>query len=235
MAGHNVLQVQLHYKLNMTYTELVQKIRDYTEVDANVFTSTIVNGFILDAEWRIQRDVDSDNNRAYATATIIAAQSYVSVPTITDQTLIIREAQIIPSGVYTGPNAVVEYRDTGFINEYNASNTQGLPKYFSYWDENTIVLAPIPDLTYTMQLNYTLKPAGLSSNVATTYLSQQFPSGLLYACLVEAYGFLKGPADMIQFYEQKYQSALQGFSIEQMGRRRRDEYQEGSPQIQKQG
>jgi hypothetical protein len=219
----------------MTYTELVQKIRDYTEVDANVFTSTIVNGFILDAEWRIQRDVDSDNNRAYATASIIAGQQYVSTPLLTDQTLIIREAQIIPGGAYTGPNAVVEYRDTGFINEYNSTNAQGLPKYFSYWDEQTIVLAPIPDLTYTMQLNYILKPAGLSVSNTTTYLSNQFPTGLLYACLVEAYGFLKGPADMIQFYEQKYQSVLQGFSIEQMGRRRRDEFQEGSPQIQKQG
>jgi hypothetical protein len=154
---------------------------------------------------------------------------------LTDQTLIIREAQIIPGGAYTGPNAVVEYRDTGFINEYNSTNAQGLPKYFSYWDEQTIVLAPIPDLTYTMQLNYILKPAGLSVSNTTTYLSNQFPTGLLYACLVEAYGFLKGPADMIQFYEQKYQSVLQGFSIEQMGRRRRDEFQEGSPQIQKQG
>ena len=223
----------------MTYAELVQKIRDYTEVDANVFTSTIVNGFILDAEYRILREVDSDNNREYVTATIIAGQSYVSTPLLTDQTLIIREAQIIPSPtapfVYTGPNAVVEYRDTGFINEYNSTNAQGLPKYFSYWDEQKIVLAPIPDLTYTMQLNYILKPAGLSVSNTTTYLSNQFPTGLLYACLVEAYGFLKGPADMIQFYEQKYQSVLQGFSIEQMGRRRRDEFQEGSPQIQKQG
>ena len=219
----------------MTYAELVQKIRDYTEVDANVFTSTIVNGFILDAEYRILREVDSDNNREYATATIIAGQPYVSVPISPDKLLIIREAQIIPSAVYTGPNAVIEYRDTGFINEYNSTNAQGLPKYFSYWDAGQLVLAPIPNLTYTMQLNYILKPAGLSANNTTTYLSQQFPSGLLYACLVEAYGFLKGPADMIQFYEQKYQSALQGFSIEQMGRRRRDEFQEGSPQIQKQG
>jgi hypothetical protein len=106
----------------MTYAELVTKIRDYTEVDSNVFTATIVNGFILDAEWRIQRDVDSDNNRKYATATIIAAQPYVSTPLINrSQTLIIREAQIIPGGAnYTGPNAVVEYRDTGFINEYNS-------------------------------------------------------------------------------------------------------------------
>jgi len=219
----------------MTYAELVQKIRDYTEVDANVFTSTIVNGFILDAEFRILREVDSDNNRKYATASVIAAQPYVSTPLLTDQTLIIREAKIIPSGAYTGPNAVVEYRDTGFINEYNASNAQGLPKYFSYWDEDTIVVAPIPDLTYTMQINYILKPTGLSASNTTSYLSNQFPTGLLYACLVEAYGFLKGPADMIQFYEQKYQSVLQGFSIEQMGRRRRDEFQEGSPQIQKQG
>jgi len=219
----------------MTYAELTAKIRNYTEVDSNVFTQSIIDGFILDSEWRIQRDVDSDNNRKYVTATIIAGQSYVSTPTITDQTLIIREAQIIPGGAYTGPNAVVEYRDTGFINEYNSTNAQGLPKYFSYWDENEIVLAPIPDLTYTMQLNYILKPAGLSASNTTTYLSNQFPTGLLYACLVEAYGFLKGPADMIQFYEQKYQSVLQGFSIEQMGRRRRDEYQEGSPQIQKQG
>mgnify|MGYP000562795874 CR=1 FL=1 len=219
----------------MTYAELVQKIRDYTEVDSNVFTQSIIDGFILDAEYRILREVDSDNNRKYATATVVASQAYVNTPsTGTDQTLIIREAQIIPSAVYTGPNAVVEYRDTGFINEYNSTNATGLPKYFSYWDEQNIVLAPIPNLTYTMQLNYTLKPAGLSVSNTTTYLSQQFPSGLLYACLVEAYGFLKGPADMIQFYEQKYQSALQGFSIEQMGRRRRDEFQEGSPQIQKQ-
>ena len=185
----------------MTYAELTAKIRNYTEVDSNVFTQSIIDGFILDSEYRILRDVDSDNNRKYATATVVASQAYVSTPsTGTDQTLIIREAQIIPSGVYTGPNAVVEYRDTGFINEYNASNATGLPKYFSYWDEDTIVVAPIPDLTYTMQLNYILKPTGLSSSNTTSYLSNQFPTGLLYACLVEAYGFLKGPADICLLY-----------------------------------
>ena len=220
----------------MTYAELVQKIRDYTEVDANVFTATIVNGFILDAEFRVLRDVDSDNNREEATATIVAGNKFVNTPfPNTGGVLIVQEAYILPNSVYTGDVAPIEYRDLGFINEYNASLTQSLPKYFSYYDDDTLVLAPIPNLNYEMQLNYILKPAGLSSNNTTTYLSLQFPTGLLYACLVEAYGFLKGPADMIQFYEQKYQTALQGFSIEQMGRRRRDEFQEGSPSIQKQG
>jgi len=84
-----------------------------------------------------------------------------------------------------------------------------------------------------MQINYILKPSGLSGSNTETYLSKEFPNGLLYACLVEAYGFLKGPADMIQFYEGKYQQALQGFTVEQMGRRRRDEYQSGSPRLPK--
>ena len=219
----------------MTYAELVQKIRDYTEVDENVFTATIVNGFLSDAEFRILRDVDSDNNRQYAQADIVNGQRYVNTPLINDQTLIIRSAQITNStgGADNSNRSFLEYRDVNFISEYNPEGTQGLPKYYSYWDENTIVIAPTPDQNYNMQLNYILKPTGLSSTNTTTYLSSEFPNGLLYACLVEAYGFLKGPADMIQFYEGKYKQALEGFSVEQMGRRRRDEYQSGVPRLGK--
>ena len=221
----------------MTYAELIQKIRDYCEVDSNVFTATILDGFILDAEERILREIDSDNNRAYATASIVAGQRYVNTPLVTNQTLIIRSAQIIDSDGVGNPTnrTFVEYRDTSYISEYNPKEAQCVPKYFSYWDEDTIVVAPTPDQNYTMQINYILKPTGLSSSNTTTYLSLNFPNGLLYACLVEAYGFLKGPADMIQYYEGKYQAAAKGFSIEQMVRRRRDEFQEGSPRIQKQG
>ena len=220
----------------MTYSELVQKIRDYCEVDANVFTSTIVDGFLLDAEFRILRDVDSDNNRQYAQADIVAGQRYVNTPLINDQTLVIRSAQITNStgGADNSSRSFLEYRDTSFMSEYDPTGVQGLPKYYSYWDENTIVVAPTPDINYNMQINYILKPEGLSSTNTTTYLSTEFPNGLTYACLVEAFGFLKGPADMIQYYEGKYKQALEGFTVEQMGRRRRDEYDSGSPRLPKQ-
>jgi len=220
----------------MTYAELVTKIRDYCEVDANVFTSTIVDGFISDAEFRILREIDSDNNRQYAQADIIAGQRYVNTPLISDETLVIRSAQITNStgGADNSSRSFLEYRDTSFISEYNSDGSQGLPKYYSYWDENTIVLAPTPDQNYNMQINYILKPTGLSSSNTETYLSKEFPNGLLYACLVEAFGFLKGPMDMIQYYEKRYSESAQGFSIEQMGRRRRDEYQDGSPRIRQQ-
>ena len=217
----------------MTYTELVDKIRNYTEVDANVFTSTIVNGFIEDAEFRILRDIDSDNNRRYDTANLIVNDRFIGRPA---GLLVVRSAQIVDSQGSSQPNnrEFLQYRDTSFMSEFNPTEDTGVPKYYSLWDESTIVVAPTPDATYTIQLNYILKDESLSSTNTTTYISQNFPNGLLYACLVEAYGFLKGPQDLLQLYEQKYKQVVEGFSIEQMGRRRRDEYQAGVPRIGKQ-
>jgi len=211
----------------MTYAELVQKIRDYTEVDSNVLTSTIVNGFIEDAELRIFREVDSDNNRRYATANLVNNQRFIDLP---DNALIVRSAQIVDGGSGSTRN-FLEYRDTSFMSEFNSTGVTGEPKYYGMWDNNTIVLAPTPNSTYQIQLNYILKDPGLSSTNTETYLSKYFPNGLLYACLVEAFSFLKGPNDLLQLYEGKYKQVVEGFSIEQMGRRRRDEYQSGVPRV----
>ena len=216
----------------MTYAELKQKIIDYTEVSSTVLTDIILNGIIEDAEFRIFRDVDSDNNRRYATANLVVNTRFIQTP---DNALIIRSAQIIDSdGTASANNRdFLQWRDTSFMSEFNNLETTGVPKYHSWWDKNHLVFAPTPDATYTIQLNYILKDAGLSSTNTTTYLSLNFPNGLLYACLVEAYGFLKGPQDLLQLYEQKYKQVVEGFSIEQMGRRRRDEYQSGVPRIGK--
>ena len=216
----------------MTYAELVDKIRNYTEVTSTVLTDPIVNGFIEDAEWRILREVDMDANRRYKTAQFITSTRFIDVPA---DALIIRSAQITDSsGVGASTNRdFLQYRDTSFMSEFNNLGVQGTPKYYSNWDENTIVVAPTPDQTYTIQLNYILKDPGLSSTNTTTYLSLYFPNGLLYACLIEAFSFLKGPNDLLQLYEGKYKQVVEGFSIEQMGRRRRDEYQSGVPRIGK--
>ncbi len=214
----------------MTYAELVQKIRDYTEVSSNVLTDSITNDIIRDAELRIMRDVDVDANKRYVTAQVISGTRFIDTP---QNTLVIRSAQIVDSdGVGASDNReFLQWRDSSFMSEFNPTNAQGVPKYYSWWDNDTIVLAPTPNATYTIQLNYILKPETLSSTNTQTYVSQQFPNGLLYACLVEAFSFLKGPNDLLQLYEGKYKQVLEGFSIEQMGRRRRDEYQSGVPRV----
>jgi hypothetical protein len=187
----------------MTYAELVQKIRDYTEVSNTVLTDSIVNDIIRDAELRIMRDVDVDANKRYVTAQVIAGTRFIDTPV---DTLIIRSAQIVDSdGVGAADNReFLQWRDSSFMSEFNPTNAQGVPKYYSWWDNDTIVLAPTPNATYTIQLNYILKPETLSSTNTTTYISQNFPNGLLYACLVEAFSFLKGPNDLLQLYEGNY-------------------------------
>jgi len=156
----------------MTYDELKTKIRDYTEIGANVFTDTILNGFIEDAEFRILREVDSDNNRRYVSANLIAGTRFIDTPT---DLLVIRSAQIVDSELADGDTNqnrdFLQFRDTSFMSEFNPTAVQGVPKYYSNWDETRIVVAPTPDQTYTIQLNYILKPTGLSSTNTTSYLS----------------------------------------------------------------
>jgi hypothetical protein len=96
------------------------------------------------------------------------------------------------------------------------------------------VVAPTPNATFEITLAYTKQPDSITvttgatpPSTSGTYVSNKYQDLLLYGCLVEAYGYLKGPADMLQYYTQAYQKALQSYAIEQQGRRRRDEYQDG--------
>ena len=210
-----------------TYSELVTQIRDYTETTSDVLTDTIVNDFIEHAEKRIFREVDLDIFRSYQFATLTAGNPFVSLPGAnTDNIAFVRSAQI-----YTAASPTREYlqqKDISFMNEYWPNrDTQGKPKYYANWDQDTLYLAPTPNSAYNIELALNKQPTGLSSSNTTTWVSTNAPKVILYATLCEAFRFLKGPDNMLQYYEQGYQQALQGLQTEQNGRRRRDEYYDG--------
>ena len=218
----------------MTYAELVQKIRDYTEVGSEVLTSTIVNGFIRDAEFKIFREADADYAREYATSTFTANNKYLALPNATGVSSSERRALIVRSVVATNSSSVqvsLEPRDDTFITEYNSTGATGFPKYYATFRENAIEVAPTPSSAFVVELDYIYTPDGLSVTNTETYISVNAPELLLYACLVEAFAYLKGPMDMYKLYQEKYNMALQGFTLEQTGRRRRDEYQDGTLRI----
>ena len=117
------------------------------------------------------------------------------------------------------------------MNEYRSDRTAtGLPKYYANWDNDTIILAPAPNAAYTIELAYNALPTGLSSSTTTTWVSNNMPTLLLYACLAEAFKFLKNP-NMASMYTQSYQELLTPLAAEQIGRRRRDEYKDGVVRI----
>ena len=207
-----------------TYSNLKTDIRNYTEVDSNVLSDSVLTTIVKNAENRIYRDTDSDDDRFYATSHLQSGNRYVTIPS---DLRFIRYAQLTDS---SGNQVYLEQRDTSFMAEYyDTPGTQsGLPKYYANWDANYWVVAPTPDSTYLITLAYNKQPDSITtSDSATTYVSNKYQDLLLYASLVETYGYLKGPADMLQYYEQAYQRASQTYSIEQQGRRRRDEYDDG--------
>ena len=209
-----------------TLTNLQDDIRNYTEVDDSVLNTGILNTIIKNAENRIYREVDSDDNRFYATSNLAAGSRYVTIPS---DLRFIRYVQLTDSN---GKQTFLDKRDTSFMAEYyNTPGTaSGIPKYYANWDANYWVVAPTPDTTYAITLAYTKQPDSITASPGSTqgtYTSNKYQDLLLYSCLVEAYGYLKGPADLIQYYEQSYRRAAKSYSIEQEGRRRRDEWQDG--------
>jgi hypothetical protein len=94
-----------------------------------------------------------------------------------------------------------------------------------------MMVAPVPDANYAFKVHFNAKPTSLVTNTSGTSISRYFPAGLLYACLIEAYGFLKGPMDMLTLYENRYKQELEKFAAEQIGRRRRDDYTDGTIRI----
>ena len=210
-----------------TLTNLQDDIKSYTEVDSTVFTEAVLNRFIQNAEERIYRSFDADMERHYATSTTIIGNRYVTIPA---DLRVIRYVQLKDS---SGNQVYLEQRDPSYIATYydtpgTASST--LPKYYAIWDENYWVIAPTPNAAYEITLAYNKNPTSLtdaSVSATGTYLSNKYQDLLLYACLVNAYAYLKGPQDMLQYYQAAYKEALETYATEQIGRRRRNEYNDG--------
>jgi len=207
----------------MNYTELLSNVRNYTEVGSDVLTDAILNVFIINTENKVQKQLDLDAFRKFATSSFTIGSPFITLP---DDFDLERGVQIVDNT--TKDRIWAEQRDTTFIDEYNVDriNNTGKPIYYANWDQNTFIFAPTPNATYTVELWYNKIPDRLSSSNTTTWLSTNAPEILIYGVVAEAFSYLKNPT-FVQLYDQKYSQAVQGLSVTQMGRKRRDEYADG--------
>ena len=239
-----------------TYTTLKAAILNYTETDANVLTTTIVDQFIENAEFRIFYDVPSDNNRFVSEGNLAVDDNTINVAGLGTKgntgTVFVRGVEVFNStSASTGPGTWLIKKDQTYLSEYvdRLTGTEGgqpdqdvtgFPKYYAMFGGATgtssttsggLYLAPTPDANYMHRIYYDMVPQSLVTKTSGTYISQYFPQGLLYATLTEAFGYLKGPMDMLTLYENKYKQELQKFAGVQIGRRRRDDYTDGTVRI----
>ena len=135
----------------ISFSNFLTQVRNYTEVDSNVLSDTIIGQFIRNVELDVAGKVDYDDTRKYATSAFTSGKRFLVTPS---DFLVIRSLQVFSTtSISTGDRTFMEKRDTSFITEYNGTGATGVPKYYANWDESSIVVAPTPNANYAVQLN----------------------------------------------------------------------------------
>lgn len=185
----------------LTYTQLYTAIQNYTQVNEPTFNDNIPN-FVQNTELLVDNTVQLPAFRRNVTGQATELFQYLNLPS--DFLSVFSLAVINPSGDY-------EYlltKDVNYVREaFPYPTAVGQPQYYALFSSTAILLGPTPDQSYNMELHYYAAPTSIV-DAGTSWLGQNFPSVLLWGALTEAAIFLKGEADMIQNYQQKYSEAM---------------------------
>lgn len=214
----------------MNYTELKQAIQDYTDSQEPTFVANIPL-FVRQTEERITRSVMIPELRKNVTTTIVAGGKYVARPT---DFLSVFSIAIIDSN---GDYSYLIDKDVNFMREaYPSGSAQGVPKYYAQFDGDgpvsaygNFIIGPAPNATYTVELHYFYEPPSIV-DTGTSWLGDNAESALLYGCLVEAYTYLKGDADLMQQYDKRYMDAMANLGLIDV-RSKRDDYRDGQMRV----
>jgi hypothetical protein len=191
----------------MNYAELVSAIKGYAENDfpatAGSFTSTNqLNTFIEQAEQRIYNSIQFPAIRKNVTGTTTSGNKYLATPV---DFLASYSIAVIDG---TGNYEFLLNKDVNFIRAaYPSPTDSGTPAYYALFDENTFILGPTPNASYTMELHYYYYPASIVA-AGTSWLGDNFDSVLLYGALLEAAAFMKSDMDTMKNYTDRYNEAL---------------------------
>ena len=209
----------------LTYSTLVQAIKDYTDNAETVFVSQI-DRFISNAEQRILFEVQLPVFRKNQQGTLNESNKYLALP---NDFLAPFSLSVVSSNTYY----FLLNKDVNFIQESYPDTTEtGRPKFYAIFDDTNLIVAPMPDTAYTMEFHYFYAPTGLSSSNTTTWLGTNAYDALLYAALVEAYIFMKGDAELLSYYQGRYQETLPRLKNLGEGRDRKDVYRSGQLRVQ---
>ena len=213
--------------MSYTLTTLKQAIQDYTENSETTFVNNLDN-IIKNTEERILKLVDLDYFRANANANLTTGNKYLSTPVDYLSSF---------SFAYTnsaGDQVFLLQKDVNFVQEFWPDDTEtGLPKYYAQFDIDNFIVAPTPNDNFNVELHYFYRPASITSSAGTSWLGENAPDVLLYGCLVEAYTFMKGDADMMNMYAQRFTEALSRLKNYGEGLENTDAYRTGLVTVRK--
>jgi hypothetical protein len=183
--------------MSFTYDQLKQAIQDYTENSETTFVANLPL-FIRASEERILKNVQLDLFRRNQTAHLTKANPYLNCPSDF-------LAPFSLSYILSGSKEFIEFKDVSFVQTYS------------------------PNANLDVELHYLYRPTSITAGAGsgTTWISLNGELALLYGSLVEAYIFMKGEADVMQQYNQRFEEAMIGLKMLGEAKETTQEYRVG--------
>ena len=193
----------------MNYTQLTASIKAYAENDfpqavgaGGLTSAEQIARFVQQAEQRIYNSIQFPALRKNVTGSSTVNNKYLATPV--DWLATFSLARINADGSY-------EYllnKDVNFIREaFPFPAVSGAPTHYAIFDENTFILGPTPDASYSMELHYFYYPTSITT-AGTSWLGDNLDSLLLYGSLLEAASFMKSDPDTVKNYMERYNEAF---------------------------
>jgi len=214
----------------MNYTQLTASIKAYCENDfpqavgaGGLTSAEQIARFVQQAEQRIYNSIQFPALRKNVTGNATASNKYLATPV--DWLATFSLARINADGSY-------EYllnKDVNFIREaFPFPAVSGAPTHYAIFDENTFILGPTPDASYSMELHYFYYPQSIVT-AGTSWLGDNLDSLLFYGSLLEAAAFMKSEPDTVKNYMERYNEAFMMGKQLGEGKDRQDMYR--TPQV----
>ena len=202
----------------MTYAELIANIQDICE---NTFTADKLAMFVQQSEQKIYNAVEFPALRKNEVGSTTADVPYLTAP---DDYIYPHSMAVIDG---TGKYFYLLQKDVNFIRDaYPNPATTGQPKHYALFDEDSFILGPTPDTSYSVELHYGHYPESIVT-AGTTWLGDFFDSALLNGSLVEALRFMKGEQDLVSMYDKMYMESLTILKNLTDGKLEQDSYRAG--------
>ena len=212
----------------MNYTQLTASIKAYCENDfpqavgaGGLTSAEQIARFVQQAEQRIYNSIQFPALRKNVTGNATASNKYLATPV--DWLATYSLARINADGSY-------EYllnKDVNYIREaFPFPAVSGAPTHYAIFDDNTFILGPTPDASYSMELHYFYYPESITT-AGTSWLGNNLDSLLLYGSLLEAAAYMKSEADTMKNYMERYNEAFAMGKQLGDGKDRQDAYRSG--------
>jgi len=189
-----------------TYDNLVQDVINYMERTDADFVAQIPSLIGL-AEAAIAAELKSFLQLTVVETTLADAQTILQKPARWRKTVSMK---------INGEPLLLRSQD--YVAQYLAESTEAQPLYYSEYDYNNWLIAPIPDQSYPVEIIYYSLIQPLDSSNQQNLFTRECPQAMLFGTLLQAQGYLKA-LDKLPVWKQYYTESLEALKKEDNTRR----------------